>query len=55
MATVVFTAHSRPPRVPVRQRVKDFGRGLTYQIAGLPIAERHTIGRPGHAPQEPQG
>jgi len=51
MATVVFTAHSRPPRVPVRQRVKNFGRGLTYQIAGLPIAVRHTLGRHGLAPQ----
>ena len=34
-------ADDRPPRIRAKQRVRDFGRGVTYQIAGLPIAARH--------------
>jgi len=31
---------ARLQRLPTRQRVRNFGRGVTYQIAGLPIAVR---------------
>lgn len=33
-----------------RQGVRDLGRGITYRIAGLPIAVRHSVGRAGKAP-----
>jgi hypothetical protein len=36
-------------RPPVRQRARDFGRGVTYRIAGLPIAVRNGIGGRGEA------
>jgi hypothetical protein len=37
-------------RLPLRQRVKDFGRGVTYQMAGLPIAVRATFEQASAAP-----
>jgi hypothetical protein len=37
LASSASVAHPRR-RVPARQRVTDFGRGVTYQIAGLPIS-----------------
>lgn len=49
MASVASAIHPRRMRVPAKQRVKDFGRGLTYQIAGLPIAVRSAIGHRGTA------
>ena len=36
-------------RVPTRQRIRNFGRGVTYHIAGLPIAVRG--GRGGRSPE----
>jgi hypothetical protein len=48
MASLTPAAHQRPLRA--KQRVKDFGRGVTYKIAGLPIALRHSVGRTGQAP-----
>src|SRR5262245_56080526 len=50
MPTLASAARPRPLPVPARQRLKDFGRGLTYQIAGLPIAVRSSVGRRGTAP-----
>ena len=43
MASLAPAATQPPPRA--KQRVREFGRGVTYQIAGLPIAVRHSIGR----------
>ena len=51
MATLAPFGHSRSLRVPARQRVRDFGRGVTYRIAGLPIAVRNGVGRRGTAPE----
>ena len=48
MATLASAVHRHPLRA--KQRVKDFGRGVTYQIAGLPIAVRHSLGRRSQAP-----
>jgi len=41
MATAVSP---RMPRTSTRQRVRNFGRGVTYHIAGLPIAIRNGVG-----------
>ena len=41
MASIAASVGQREaPRRPARQRLKDFGRGVTYQVAGLPIAVR---------------
>src|SRR3954463_7276881 len=48
MATVEPAVHQRP--LTGKQRVRDFGRGLTYQIAGLPMAVRHSVGGRGRTP-----
>ena len=41
MATIAATAEGHSDAAPGRrQRLKDFGRSVTYQIAGLPIAVR---------------
>ena len=37
-------APKRAQPVPTRQRIRNFGRGVTYQIAGLPIAARNMRG-----------
>jgi Sugar-transfer associated ATP-grasp len=50
MASLTPAVHHRPLRT--KQRVKDFGRGVTYKIAGLPIAVRHSLGRRGQAPDQ---
>src|SRR4051794_24475473 len=50
MATLAPDVRAHPLRTPTRQRVKDFGRGLTYQIAGLPIAVRNGADRPFTSP-----
>jgi len=42
-------ASPRAQQVPTRQRVRNFGRGVTYQIAGLPIAVRSN--RRGRTPE----
>lgn len=49
MAILATTVRSRPVRVPARQRVRDFGRSVTYRIAGLPIAVRNGVSRRGTA------
>lgn len=48
MATLAPAATQSPRRA--KQRVRDFGRGVTYQVAGLPIAVRHSIGRQSRVP-----
>jgi hypothetical protein len=52
MATIATpdqpTGNVRPP---VRQRLKDFGRTVTYQIGGLPIAVRGALGGHSVAPE----
>ena len=40
---------ARSQRLPTRQRVRNFGRGVTYQVAGLPIAVRSV--RRGRTPE----
>src|SRR4051794_17992301 len=51
MASVAVATDGSGPRPRFRQRVKDFGRGVTYDIAGLPIAVRATLDRRGASPQ----
>jgi hypothetical protein len=44
MATVAPpAAQAAAPQLPFRSRLKDFGRQVTYKIAGLPIAARAAI------------
>jgi len=50
MPSLARAVHERPLRAPAKQRVKDFGRAVTYQIAGLPIAVRHCVGRGAKTP-----
>ena len=50
MATSASVVYAPLRRALVRQRVRDFGRGVTYQVAGLPIALRHGLGRRRPAP-----
>lgn len=52
MATRALVTRPRRLKVPARQRVKDFGRGVTYQVAGLPIAVRHRARKMGSAPND---
>lgn len=51
MATVAPGTKSPPSRLGARRRVKDYGRGVTYQIAGLPIAVRNSFGRQRTGPE----
>jgi hypothetical protein len=50
MATIAGPVHDAPSRPPP-QRLKDFGRGVTYQIAGLPIAVRALFERDHGSPE----
>jgi hypothetical protein len=36
-------ARTNLPRAPLKRRIRDFGRGVTYHVAGLPIAVRPAI------------
>ncbi len=49
MASLAPIGRTRRIRVPARQRVKDFGRGVTYHIAGLPVAVSNRFTRRGRA------
>jgi hypothetical protein len=40
LATLAFSSRQRVARPPLKRRLKDFGRSVTYQVAGLPIAVR---------------
>lgn len=43
--------HRDAPRKLARQRLKDFGRGVTYQVAGLPIAVRGALSALDRSPE----
>jgi hypothetical protein len=51
MATTAIAEQNERVRPPVRQRLKDFGRNLTYQIGGLPIAIRGSLSGDSTAPE----
>jgi uncharacterized Zn-binding protein involved in type VI secretion len=51
MATMAPGQPAESTKPPVRRRLKDFGRAVTYQIGGLPIAIRGAVGGHGAAPE----
>jgi hypothetical protein len=50
LASIAFSPRQWTERRPLKRRLKDFGRSVTYQVAGLPIAVRG-IRRRGSSPQ----
>jgi Sugar-transfer associated ATP-grasp len=50
LATVAMPHAQLAPKAPLNRQLKDFGRSVTYQVAGLPIALRG-LGQKSEAPE----
>jgi glutathione synthase/RimK-type ligase-like ATP-grasp enzyme len=51
LATILPSQLAKPAKSPLRQHLRDFGRSVTYQIGGLPIAVRGALSHYSVAPE----